>query len=296
MYRWLKGRLRDAVDRRVQFLLSQQDRSGVEGTLAKEIAELRDDIGQLRAALATAQERSAVIGWSGLDAPFAYHSQCAIAALSEGVAAVYGFDVEGQIAEFGTMTGTTARGLARAMASCDAHLAQAVTAYGQAPRELHLFDSFAGLPATTSPVDASSPHVQDGVWAPGTCRGVLPEELRTMITEFLPSERVRIFPGWFADTVVSLPNETRYAVLHIDADLYSSAMDVLVPLFARGQVQKGAYIFFDDWSCNRGDPALGERRAWAECVERFHIEASDQCAYGIFARCFAVHDYVPERG
>lgn len=293
MYRWLKGRLRDAVDRRVQFLLAQQDRSGVEGALAKEIAELRDGIAQLRAAQAATEVRAA-IGWSGVDAPFAYHSQRAIAALSEGVAAVYGFDVEGHIAEFGTMTGTTAKGLARAIASCDTHLAQAITAYSQAPRELHLFDSFLGLPATTDAVDASSPHVQDGIWAPGTCRGVTPEQLHDMATEFMPADRVRIFPGWFADTVGALPAETRYALLHIDADLYSSAMDVLVPLFARGQVQKGAYIFFDDWSCNRGDPSLGERRAWAECVERFHIKASDQCAYGIFARCFTVHDYVQD--
>jgi hypothetical protein len=280
--------VREAVDRRVLYLMTQHT-----GRFAA--AHLAGELESLRAGLAPDDPRRiGGQGWTGHGNPFAFHKAAAVSALSEGVAACYGFDVEGHIAEFGTMTGATARGLARAIASCDAHMAHAVAVYGQARRELHLFDSFEGLPATDNPVDAESPHVQDGVWAAGTCRGLTPAELRAEVQAFLPEDRVRIFPGWFADTVPALPAATRYALIHVDGDLYVSARDVLAGLFGRGLVQPGAYVFFDDWSCNRADPARGERRAWAECVERFGIEASDQGRYGIFARCFTVHGYRPE--
>lgn len=285
MLRWMKRRLRDAVDKRVRYLLPLQPPSPSEAALKEEVAALR-------AALVTLQATG--LGWSGEGHPFTFHTAGAISALSEGVAALYGFDVEGHIAEFGTMTGATACGLARAMASCDHHLDYAVQVYGQAQRELHLFDSFVGLPQTDNPVDANSPHVLDGVWAAGTCHGLSPEELRAEVTAHLPDDRVQIFPGWFADTIPALPAETRYALIHIDGDLYVSAMDVLVGLFSRGLVARGAYVFFDDWSCNRADPEMGERRAWRECVERFCIQATDQGPYGIFARRFTVHDYTPE--
>lgn len=191
------------------------------------------------------------------------------------------------------MTGATACGLARAMANCDRHMAHAIQVYDAAPRELHLFDSFQGLPATTNPVDAAAPHVRDGAWMPGACRGLDAKALRDAVGAILPDGRIRVHAGWFSDTVPMLPPETRYALIHVDADLYASAMDALGGLLARGMVARGAYVFFDDWNCNAADPELGERRAWRDCVERFRIVASDQGAYGIFARCFVVHDYRP---
>ena len=240
-----------------------------------------------------AEHPPAVPGWNGRGDPFAYHTAAAAAALAEGVAALYGFDVDGHIAEFGTMTGATARGLAQAMASCDAYLAHAVHVFGSTPRELHLFDSFEGLPETHNAIDAAAPHVVDGAWMPGACRGLTPEELRATTSALLPDARIRIFPGWFKDTIPTLSPSTRYALIHVDSDLYVSAMDVLTNLFSRGLIVRGAYVFFDDWSCNRADPQLGERRAWRECVERFSITASDVGGYGIFARRFIVHDYQP---
>jgi O-methyltransferase len=283
-----KRKLREAVDRRVMHLMQQNI-----GGLARDA--MRGDLQELRSALgATAAPDLGSHGWTGQGDPFAFHTHAAASALAEGVAACYGFDVDGHIAEFGTMTGGTARGLARAMASCDKHLAHAAQVYGAPRRELHLFDSFEGLPAVDNAVDAGSPHVQDGIWPPGSCRGLTPEQLRAVATEHLADDRVRIFQGWFADTVPALPAETRYALIHVDGDLYVSAMDVLVNLFARGLVAKGAYIYFDDWSCNRADPHFGERRAWRECVERFGIDYSDQGPYAIFCRRFTVHDYRPE--
>lgn len=275
--RRLKTWLREAVDRRVMYLMSQHA-----GRLAE--AHLRPE----RAS------PPAEPGWDGQDDPFGhYHRAAAASALGRGVAAVYGYDVDGHIAEFGTMTGTTARGLARAMASCDRHLAYAAEAYGAAQRELHLFDSFEGLPVMTNPVDTEAPHVRGGIWAPGAFRDLDADALRAAVGAFLPDGRIRVHAGWFSDTVPALPPETRYALIHIDADLYGSTMDALGGLLARGMVARGAYVFFDDWNCNAADPERGERRAWRDCVERYGIVASDQGAYGVFARCFVVHDYRP---
>jgi Macrocin-O-methyltransferase (TylF) len=282
--RRLKAWIREAVDRRAMYLLTQHA-----GTLAE--AHLRAELDAMRRG---AGSPLAGPGWDGTGDPFAYHTAAAVSALSQGVAALYGFDVDGDLAEFGTMTGATACGVARAMASCDRHMAHAVQVYGSARRTLHLFDSFAGLPATSNPIDADAPHVRDGAWMPGACRGLSAEELRAAVCAFLPEDRVRVHAGWFSETVPALPAETRFALIHIDSDLYVSAMDALAGLFSRGLVARGAYVFFDDWSTNAARPELGERRAWHECVERFGIVASDQGRYGIFARCFTVHDYRPE--
>jgi O-methyltransferase len=230
--------------------------------------------------------------WSGGRDPFELHSHAAMEALAQGIAAIYGYDVVGDVAEFGTMSGRTAVGLARSIASCDKYLTNAVRIYGHAPRRLALFDSFVGLPEVEKDsVDGSSPHVVDGVWSPGSLRGVSPDELRSMITSHLASDRLEIYPGWFSDTVSTLASERRFALIHIDSDLYQSAIDVLSNLFSRGMVSRGAYIYFDDWNCNRADPRLGERRAWRECIEDYGIEYSDMGTYGIFAQRFVIHSY-----
>lgn len=224
--------------------------------------------------------------------PFELHSRAAIEALAQGVAAIYGYDVVGDVAEFGTMSGRTAAGLAQSIATCDEHLKYAGQIYGHAPRKLVLFDSFVGLPEVKKDsVDGDSPHVVDGVWSSGSLKGVSREELRSMISPHLDSDRFEIHPGWFSDTVPALGADRRFALVHVDSDLYQSAIDVLRNLFSRGMLSRGGYIYFDDWNCNRADPQLGERRAWRECVEEFGIEYSDAGAYGIFAQRFVIHSY-----
>ena len=233
-------------------------------------------------------------GWDGVGDPFEYHAEAAICALSEGVAAIYGFDVRGDVAEFGTMSGRTAVGLARAIQSCDKALGYAAKAYSHGDRRLVLFDSFEGLPELAADsVDGLSPHVQSGVWRPGALWGVPPEQLAAMTDPYLPRDRVDIVPGWFSDTVRLLTPNRQFALLHIDCDLYSSTMDVLDTLFSRGMVSRGAYIFFDDWNCNGADPDLGERRAWRELVSKYDIAFSDERSYAIFSHCFVVHSYLP---
>lgn len=211
--------------------------------------------------------------------------------LSMGVAGAYGYGIEGDVVEFGTMSGVSAEGLARAIARNDADYKEARPAHLLPNKKLFLFDSFIGLPETDNDIHAESLHVKEGTWTAGTCCGLSKEELAAVVGKHLSPERVKIYEGWFKDTVPLLPADQKFAILHVDGDLYSSTMDCLVPLFERGMIAEGALMFFDDWSPNRCSPEHGERKAWKELVERFNIVASDDGPYSLLARRFVIHSY-----
>jgi O-methyltransferase len=200
--------------------------------------------------------------------------------------------VDGDVAEFGTMGGFSARTLAAAMVYDPLCQPLSKSASGGNPfRKLRLFDSFEGLPDITSEVDLASPHVVSGAWSKGGCKILGAHELRTMVEGILPSERIEIHPGWFADTVKALPPETRFAMIHFDGDLYQSMMDALTPCFERGLISRGAVLCLDDWNCNKADPSYGERRAWKDLVDRFQIVASNCGDYATAATRFIIHTY-----
>ncbi len=219
--------------------------------------------------------------------PEALSNQAVADALFFAVQYVAGAAVQGDVVEFGSMTGRTARVLAAAMAAF-AHYAPDKT--------LHLFDSFEGLPRSTSEVDQRSAHVAAGVWGPGTCRGITPEELRARCAEYLSASRFKIYEGWFAKTVSEIAPGTRFALLHVDCDLYQSTLDCLDPLFAGARIAPGAAVLFDDWNCNRAANDFGERRAWAELTRKYAIAQSDWGSYGWSGHKFIVHGYVGAPG
>ena len=209
-----------------------------------------------------------------------------------GVQYVYGCDVSGDLAEFGTMSGQSAELLARAMVMTEQRFEHHIALSGLGQRNLWLFDSFQGLPPSIAEVDRESPHVQSGVWAPGTCQGISQEELLARCGQVLPLHRIHIYDGWFSETMPTIPESTRFCLIHVDCDLYSSTHDVLDSIFGRHLVSEGATIFFDDWDCNRASPGFGERLAWAECIKKYRIEYSDCGSYGFASHRFIVHEYV----
>ncbi len=205
---------------------------------------------------------------------------------------INGSHVYGDIAEFGTMGGFTAKALATSMVFDLQRQPLSKSASGENPfRVLRLFDSFQGLPEITSPVDQASPHVVSGAWAKGGCKVLAAAELGERIGKIIPQHRFEIYDGWFADTVKTLPPETRFAMIHFDGDLYQSTIDALEPLFERGMVSTGAVLCLDDWNANRALPGVGERRAWRELVAKFDIEASDCGDYSVAGKRFIIHSY-----
>lgn len=129
------------------------------------------------------------------------------------------------------------------------------------------FDSFEGLPASEG-----SFKIGDFAYTKQRCLAFLKHAGADL-------DRVELVPGFF-DT--SLTDDTRIGLgllqrrprlVHIDSDLYSSAVTVLcwvAPLLARGSI-----IIFDDWFefDHEADPTQhGEQRAFAEWGDRRHWE------------------------
>lgn len=223
---------------------------------------LRDAI----ALLPTARERQQIDIGSGLQRAVQY---------------VKGADVEGDCAEFGTASGFTASVIARTMVELESPLA----------RKLWLFDSFEGLPEATSEVDRLNPHVSTGVWGEGKCRGLTAEELHQQISGILDPSHLRIEKGWFAQTMKNVAESVRFALVHVDGDLYQSAIDCLSPMFERRLLSPGAIVIFDDWNCGRADNTMGERRAWRELVETHRAEVEDFGGHSWAGRSFILHAY-----
>jgi len=203
--------------------------------------------------------------------------------LSFGVEYVCGADVAGDVAEFGTMSGRTAAVIAEALSKFDI--------FKNGPKKLHLFDSFEGLPPAQSVVDRDSPHVKSGIWGVGTCKGISKERLGCVLKKFLPKNSTIIYNGWFKDTLPQIPKGTKFAMLHIDCDMYQSTIEVLDYLFQNLHIEDGTVIFLDDYNCNRASPNFGEQRAWSETVKKFLIIFTDCGEYGWSGRKFVIHHY-----
>lgn len=196
---------------------------------------------------------------------------------------VYGSDVHGHVIEFGTMTGNSATALASAISFYDG-------LWNGGKKDLYLLDSFRGFPLMSESQDTESPHILNKTWKPGACVDLDPDQLRELIRRFIPNEKIRIYKGWFKDTLPII-GDGKFSVVHVDCDLYESTMDSLGFLFEQRRISEGAIILFDDWNANRADPRYGERAAWRKLVTDFHIDYSDEGGYGTSGHKFIVHYY-----
>jgi O-methyltransferase len=219
--------------------------------------------------------------------PFVIHLKEAMRACAFAVMYAYEAEVEGDVVEFGTMSGNTAKEMAGSMKIAEACASPQWWAKHPKMKRLHLFDSFEGFPNDER--DADAPHVQSSIWRPGNCKGLSQTELveRVIRDTKFPIERVKVHAGWFKDTVKDFGG--RVSVVNIDCDLYSSTMDALLPLFNRNQISDGCAVLFDDFNCNRASPSHGQRKAWGELKHKFGLQVSDEGSYGIFGRKFIVH-------
>jgi hypothetical protein len=115
--------------------------------------------------------------------------------------------------------------------------------------ELFGFDSFEGLPED---------------WTGTNCKkGGLSTE------GFIPTiQGVKMFPGWFTETIPEYVKEKQtFALLHCDADLYSSTIDILYKL--NDCIKPGTIIVFDEWYYNHKDTEANrqhEQKAFYEWV------------------------------
>jgi O-methyltransferase len=203
-------------------------------------------------------------------------------ALSLGIQYAYYAFIEGDVVEFGTCTGYTARTIARAMRASERD---------RPAKRLHLFDSFEGHPEIVSDVDKRSYEVRSGVWKPGYPRLLSKQELVQSCAKILPSARLLAYEGWFKDTLAQLSSGQRFAFVHFHADLYQSAIDAIGGLFQRGAITNGALICFSGFHTGRGDVTSGEGGAWRDLVAQYDVDHSPWRSYGALGNSFIVHDY-----
>jgi hypothetical protein len=179
--------------------------------------------------------------------------------------------VEGDYLEFGVFRGSTliqafhtirASYRARAADATGIHDAD----YRRRVRDLwdrtrfFAFDSFQGLP----PLEGADRQTQD--FAKGKFACSKEDFFGNLRANGVDMTKVVAVPGWFAETC-SEETKRRHemkaaAIVHVDCDLYESTRIALK--FIESVLVDGTVLIFDDWYSFRGNPALGEQRAFRE--------------------------------
>lgn len=123
-------------------------------------------------------------------------------------------------------------------------------------RIVYLADSFTGLPPPKNARDgwdlSGNPYLE-----------VSADQVRRNFERFdLWDERVRLIPGWFADTLATAETGS-LAILRLDGDLYESTRVAIEALYDR--VSPGGFIIVDDYyswsSCKRAiDEFIASRK------------------------------------
>ncbi|HEV2446010.1 MAG TPA: TylF/MycF/NovP-related O-methyltransferase, partial [Candidatus Sulfopaludibacter sp.] len=172
------------------------------------------------------------------------------------------YGIGGALVECGVWRG----GCAGMMALAHLH------AGGPATREIHLFDSFQGLPQPDRRFDgmeavAMAAGRADGVAAPiGACVASA-EDSRQLLVDLIgyPSHLVKTHAGWFEDTLpLAAPAVGPVALLRLDGDWYRSTKICLEHLY--DQVSAHGVVVIDDYGHFRGC-----RKAVDEFVEKLGI-------------------------
>jgi O-methyltransferase len=161
----------------------------------------------------------------------------------------------GEVAEFGVWRGGTALLLHQRLLS-------------RAPdRTLHLFDSFAGLPAPNPGCDN---HHRKGDFADTS-----EVEVRRMFSD---SAGVVIHAGLFEETVAAVASRL-FCFAHIDADLYSSVRFASEFIFPR--LSRGGVIVYDDYGFRT---CAGAKTA----VDEFFAGSTTRPIYLPTGQCIAI--------
>jgi O-methyltransferase len=126
------------------------------------------------------------------------------------------------------------------------------------------FDSFKGLPKLEGIDTLSKDFTQEKY------RSSLEQFNMNLQQASIPSHKIVAIPGWFEETLnkttIKEYKIANAAIINIDCDLYQSTKVVLN--FISPIMVDGSILIFDDWFSFKGNPLLGEQRAFYEWAER----------------------------
>ena len=208
-------------------------------------------------------------------------------ALTRAVEYVSMSGLAGDILEFGTLAGFTARIFAENLREL------------MVPADLYLFDSFEGLPSYDSAVDRDSWDAgQRRIWdgqmkfdADNLKRlgGTVESHIHSRLSTVLSAERIKIVKGYYSQTLKEAP-KTKAAIVHLDCDLYQSTIEVLEGLKEKDIFQDGCVLLFDDYNCNKASPSQGERLALTEFLQgNAEYSVYPWFTYGVNGAAFFLH-------
>ena len=142
-------------------------------------------------------------------------------------------NIDGLIAEVGVFKGTTARFFHEALHD----------------KKILLFDTFEGFHKRDIKHQKENSRAEVGGW------GTSISEVKIFIGN---SEMIKFFPGYFPETTNNISPNNRYALVHLDADLYSPQISGLSYFYPK--MTKGGIMIIHD--CN--NEYFGSKKALDE--------------------------------
>lgn len=128
-------------------------------------------------------------------------------------------NVSGDLVEIGVYRGGTALLMAESL--------------GASNQQLHLFDTFCGMPASDPDIDLH----RSGDFADTSL-----EAVSALLGDFT---NIHLYPGLFPETLPRDWTNKRFALVHVDVDIYASALDCCRFFYPR--LSPGGVIVFDDY-------------------------------------------------
>ena len=180
------------------------------------------------------------------------------------------------------------KGLSGAIVECGvwkggcAGVAAAVVREGGHRRELHLFDSFQGLPEPSGNDGQEAAEYSDGrangkLESTGKCVAAVSEVEELLFRRLaIDPTKVKIHVGWFQDTI---PNAAKgigpIAVLRLDGDWYESTSVCLKYLYPL--ISPGGIVILDDYNfwegCAKATNEYRSQFSITTPIERIDAEA-----------------------
>jgi hypothetical protein len=196
--------------------------------------------------------------------------------------------VVGDVLEFGVLAGWSSRIFCESIRTL------------MSPADMHLFDSFDGLPDYTSDIDIKSYEIAGrNIWSDKMrfsdhfqkdLGSTIDVHVRDRLSDIISPQRINVYRGFYSDSLKK-PLHVKAAIVHIDCDLYQSTVEVLWALHNYNVFQDGCILMFDDWNCNKASPNYGERRAFQEYLEQQNqYTSSPFFTYGFNGAAFFLHD------
>lgn len=151
-------------------------------------------------------------------------------------------NVEGAIAELGVYRGDTAA---------------LINAYSP-NRKLYLLDTFSGFSERSQEEEErATGDLIDAVQFSDTNMSLVADKMRN-------KSKVNLIQGFFPDTCGQLPDDTEYALVHLDADLYIPTYEALKYFYPR--MCRGGYIVVHDYHA-----WIGAHKAVNDFIEEIGI-------------------------